>query len=80
MELDPTWGLISVDATHIRNSASGALLTYAALNLIDLEVLAAPRGWRSSENSRRARGKLSQELPKGSLMALTSALDLLFDR
>jgi len=77
IELDPTWGTNFVDATHIRNSATGALLTYAALNLIDVEVLAAPRGvaeFQKSPNSLAQ--KLSEELPKGSLMALTSALDL----
>ncbi len=43
-EVDPTWGTDFVDATHIRNSTSGALLTYASLNLIQLEVLEAPAG------------------------------------
>src|ERR1041385_4468085 len=40
IELDPTWGTHFVDATHIRNE-SGALVTSAALNLIELEVLEA---------------------------------------
>lgn len=77
IEVDPTWGTDFVDATHIRNSASGALLTYASLNLIQLEVLEAPRGVAEFQKDPRALAeKLSQELPKGSLTALTSALDL----
>lgn len=77
IEVDPTWGTNFVDATHIRNSATGALLTYASLNLIDLEVLEAPRGVAEFQKAPRALAeKLSQELPKGSLTALTSALDL----
>ena len=40
IELDPTWGTHFVDATHIRNE-SGALVTSAALNLLELEVLEA---------------------------------------
>jgi tetratricopeptide (TPR) repeat protein len=42
VELDPTWGTDFVDATHIRNEAS-ALVTAAALNLIDVEVLETRR-------------------------------------
>jgi Flp pilus assembly protein TadD len=42
VELDPTWGTNYVDATHIRD-ASGELLSYAALNLMHLETLAATR-------------------------------------
>lgn len=42
IELDPTWGTHFVDATHIRNE-SGALVTSAALSLIELEVLEAHR-------------------------------------
>ncbi|HWP43121.1 MAG TPA: transglutaminase domain-containing protein, partial [Blastocatellia bacterium] len=41
IELDPTWGSDFVDATHIR-SASGDLISYAALNLVDIEILEAP--------------------------------------
>ena len=37
-ELDPTWGTSFVDATHIRD-ANNALVTSAALNLIDVEVV-----------------------------------------
>lgn len=77
IELDPTWGTDFVDATHIRESANGALLTYASLNLIELEVLEAPRGVAEYQKDPRALAeKLLQELPTGSLTALTSALDL----
>ncbi|HZI87282.1 MAG TPA: transglutaminase domain-containing protein, partial [Pyrinomonadaceae bacterium] len=77
IELDPTWGTNFVDATHIRNSANGTLLTYASLNLIQLEVLEAPRGEAAFQKDPRSLVEmLSQELPKGSLTALTSALDL----
>ena len=77
IELDPTWGTNFVDATHIRNSANGTLLTYASLNLIQLEVLEAPRGEAAFQKDPRSlMDKLSQELPEGNLTALTSALDL----
>ena len=77
IELDPTWGTDFVDATHIRNSADGTLLTYAALNLVELEVLEAPRGVAEFQKDPRALAeKLCQELPKNNLTALTSALDL----
>src|SRR4030095_14087852 len=39
IEVDPTWGTDFVDPTHIRNSSDGSLLTYASLNLVELEVL-----------------------------------------
>jgi tetratricopeptide (TPR) repeat protein len=77
IEVDPTWGTDFVDATHIRNSASGALLTYASLNLVEFEVLEAPRGVAEFQKDPRAlAAKLCQELPNGRLTALTSALDL----
>lgn len=77
IEVDPTWGTDFVDATHIRDAAKGALLTYAALNLVQLEVLEAPRAVAEFQKDPRAlAAKLSQELPRGNLTALTSALDL----
>jgi transglutaminase-like putative cysteine protease/Tfp pilus assembly protein PilF len=77
IELDPTWGTDFVDATHIRNSTNGALLTYAALNLVELEVLEAPRGMAEFQKDSRALAeKLCQQLPAGSVAALSSALDL----
>ncbi|HXF40123.1 MAG TPA: transglutaminase domain-containing protein [Blastocatellia bacterium] len=42
VELDPTWGTNFVDATHVR-STSSELLAYAALNVINIEVLEARR-------------------------------------
>ena len=77
IEVDPTWGTAFVDATHIRNSADGALLTYASLNLVDFEILEAPRGIAEFQKDPRAlTEKLREELPKGRLAALNSALDL----
>ena len=65
VELDPTWGTDFVDATHIRNQ-SGSLLTAAALNLIDLEVL----------ETRRTVGEF-QKSPKALAEHLMKALALL---
>ncbi len=77
IELDPTWGTDFVDATHIRNTASGTLLTYASLNLVEFEVLEAPRGFADYQKDPRSlAAKLSQELPRGNQSALTAALDL----
>ncbi|MCM3872856.1 MAG: lasso peptide biosynthesis protein [Pyrinomonadaceae bacterium] len=77
IELDPTWGTDFVDATHIRNTASGTLLTYASLNLVEFEVLEAPRGFADFQKDPRSlAAKLSQEVPRGSPSALTAALDL----
>ncbi len=53
IELDPTWGTHFVDATHIRNQAS-ALVTAAALNLIDLEVLETRRTVAGFQKSPKA--------------------------
>jgi tetratricopeptide (TPR) repeat protein len=77
IEVDPTWGTDFVDATHIRNSANGTLLTYASLNLLEFEVLEAPREVAEfQKDPQTLAAKLSQELPKGSLSVLTAALDL----
>ncbi len=53
VELDPTWGTHFVDATHIRNEAS-TLLTAAALNLIDLEVMETRRTVAEFQKSPKA--------------------------
>lgn len=50
IELDPTWGTDFVDATHIRN-ADSSLVTAAALNLIDLEVLETKRSVNEFQKS-----------------------------
>ncbi len=76
IELDPTFGTDFVDATHIKD-ASGGLLTYAALNLIELEVLEAPRGVADFQlEVKKLTAKLSSELAKGNSSSLTAALDL----
>jgi transglutaminase-like putative cysteine protease/tetratricopeptide (TPR) repeat protein len=77
IEVDPTWGTAFVDATHIRNSSDGALLTYAALNLVELEVLEAPRGIADYQKDPRTLAEqICREMSVGNLTALTSALDL----
>ena len=53
IEIDPTWGTNFVDATHIRN-ATDALLTTAALNQIELEVLEAKRTTAEFQRTSRA--------------------------
>jgi hypothetical protein len=53
VELDPTWGTNFVDATHIRSSSS-ELLAYAALNVINIEVLEAKRGVAEFQRDPRA--------------------------
>jgi tetratricopeptide (TPR) repeat protein len=76
IELDPTFGTDFVDATHIRD-ATGGLLTYAALNLVDIEVLDAPRGAVDFQlNPKSLAAKLSENLTSGDPATLTAALDL----
>jgi tetratricopeptide (TPR) repeat protein len=76
IELDPTWGTDFVDATHLRNS-SGALLTYAALNAIDLEVLETRRTVADFQLEPKALSEeLSKTIPAGDNSALEAALDL----
>ncbi len=76
MELDPTWGTDYVDATHIRN-ASGALLTYGALDLIELEVLAAAHSVADFQRSPKSLAEeLSKSISAGESGILETALDL----
>ncbi len=76
IELDPTWGTHFVDATHIRNE-SGALTTYAALNLIDLEVIEAPRSVADFQMTASALAKsLTETLPTGESSVLHTSIDL----
>jgi tetratricopeptide (TPR) repeat protein len=76
IELDPTWGTDFVDATHIRNSSS-ALVTSAALNLIDLEVLEANRGVADFQKSPGALAKeLNNSFAAGDRTTFETALDL----
>ena len=53
IELDPTWGTDFVDATHIRN-ATNTLITTAALNQIELEVLETKRTTAEFQKTPRA--------------------------
>jgi len=79
IEVDPTWGTDFVDATHIRNFANGELLTYAALNLVELEVLEAPTGVADFQKDVRSLAqKLCEELPGNVSTALTAAVDFAF--
>src|ERR1043165_4575605 len=65
VELDPTWGTSFVDATHIRNTTN-TLLTSAALNLIELEVLDARRMVADFQKSPRALAEhLMKAIPSG---------------
>ena len=76
IEIDPTWGTDFVDATHVKDS-SGALLTYAALNLVQLEVLEAPRAVEDFQlDANSLVKKLHEELPQGRSAALGAALDM----
>lgn len=76
IELDPTWGTDFVDATHIRNDSS-ALLTYAALNLIELEVLDTRRTIPDYQlNPRSLAEQLAKTIPTADDSVLESALDL----
>jgi len=76
IELDPTWGTDFVDATHIRNSSS-ALITSAALNLIELEVVEAKRSVADFQKTPRALVEhLSVAIPQGNQSEVETALDL----
>jgi tetratricopeptide (TPR) repeat protein len=76
IEIDPTWGTNFVDATHIRDT-NGALMTYAALNLIQLEVIEAPRGTAEFQATPNALIKqINEELPAGRVEALQAVLDV----
>jgi transglutaminase-like putative cysteine protease/Tfp pilus assembly protein PilF len=76
VELDPTWGTDFVDATHIRNE-TGALITYAALNAVELEVVDARRDVANFQSSARAlTDKLITAIPSKDLSVLVPALDL----
>lgn len=76
IELDPTWGTHFVDATHIRNSSS-SLVTSAALNLIEIEVLEAKRTVADFQKSPRALAQhLIKAIPAGHEADVEAALDL----
>src|SRR5215207_9876410 len=75
IELDPTWGTDFVDATHIRDS-SNALVTSAALNLIELEVLEAKRNVADFQKSAKV---LAQHLSKAIASAARSDIEATID-
>src|SRR6185369_13450762 len=75
IELDPTWGTHFVDATHIRNE-SGALVTSAALSLIELEVLEAHRSVTDFQKTPLA---LTQHLLKAVPTANKSDVEAVLD-
>jgi Flp pilus assembly protein TadD len=75
IELDPTYGTDFVDATHVRSS-SNELLSYAALNLVQVEALEAVRGVPDFQRDVTSLvEKLCEELTTGEQNALTVALD-----
>ncbi|HEX7772377.1 MAG TPA: transglutaminase domain-containing protein, partial [Pyrinomonadaceae bacterium] len=76
IELDPTWGTHFVDATHIRNTSS-SLVTSAALNLIEIEVLEAKRTVADFQKSPRTLAQhLIKAIPAGHQADVEAALDL----
>ncbi|HEX5876680.1 MAG TPA: transglutaminase domain-containing protein [Pyrinomonadaceae bacterium] len=76
VELDPTWGTHFVDATHIRSS-SNALITSAALNMIQMEVLETKRTAADFQKSPRALAEhLTKAIPSGNSSELEAAVDL----
>ncbi|HEX6045572.1 MAG TPA: tetratricopeptide repeat protein, partial [Pyrinomonadaceae bacterium] len=76
IELDPTWGTDFVDATHIRNNSS-ALVTSAALNLIDVEILEANRMVAEFQKTPKALAEhLIKVMPEGDRSDLEAAIDL----
>ena len=76
IELDPTWGTHFVDATHIRND-SGALVTSAALSLIELEVLEARRSVTDFQKTPRALTEhLLKAIPTANNADIEAVLDL----
>ncbi len=76
IEIDPTWGTDFVNATHLK-SASDELLSYTALNAIEIEILEATRGVAHFQRDATALAKkLCEELPQKKGSALAVALDI----
>lgn len=76
IEIDPTWGTSFVDATHIKDS-TGALLTYAALNLVQVEVVDAAHSVAAYQKNPIALAKkICEELSEGKSDALRSGFDV----
>lgn len=75
IELDPTWGTSFVDATHIR--ASERLLTAAALNLLELEVVETRRTVPEFQKTSRALAEhLAKAIPASDRDEIEAALDI----
>lgn len=76
VELDPTWGTDYVDATHIRDS-SHALVTSAALNLIELEVLETKRSVADFQKTAKALAQhLMTAIPTAARSDIEAVIDL----
>ena len=76
IELDPTWGTDFVDATHIRDT-SNALVTSAALNLIEVEVLEVKRTVPEFQKSAKALAQhLATAIPTAARSDVEAAIDL----
>jgi Flp pilus assembly protein TadD len=76
IELDPTWGTDFVDATHIRDS-SNALITSAALNLINIEVVETKRNVAEFQRTAKALTEhLAKAIPIGARSDIEAAIDL----
>jgi tetratricopeptide (TPR) repeat protein len=76
IELDPTWGTHFVDATHIRNQTS-TLVTAAALNLLDVEVVATRRTVAEFQKSAKALAEhLVKAIPAVNKSDLEATIDL----
>jgi tetratricopeptide (TPR) repeat protein len=76
IELDPTWGTHFVDATHIRET-SNALLTSAALNLLEFEVIEARRRVEDFQKSSKALTQhLLKAIPSGNKSELEAVVDI----
>ena len=76
IELDPTWGTDFVDATHIRDN-SNALVTSAALNLIEVEVLEVKRTVPQFQKSAKALAQhLATAIPTAARSDIEAAIDL----
>jgi tetratricopeptide (TPR) repeat protein len=76
IELDPTWGTHFVDATHIRNNST-ALITSAALNLIEIEVLETHRPVADFQRSSKALTEhLVKVIPAKDKSEIEAAIDL----
>lgn len=76
IELDPTWGTDFVDATHVR-SAAGEMISYAALNLVSIEVMEAPRAVADYQRDAKLLAeKICEQWGDETHTALTASIDM----